>query len=192
MASTPLNRDAAWQLLTEYTKSDSLLKHALGVEAALRGYARKFGEPELDWGLVGLLHDFDYERWPTAEDHPFRGCEILEAQGYPEWLRRAILSHADYSGVPRDSRLEKTLFACDEMAGFVTAAALVRPSKSLLDLEAGSVVKRMKDKAFARAVKREDLRAGAELLGLPIDEHIANVIAFMREQADALGLRGSA
>jgi len=192
MASTPLNRDAAWQLLTEYTKSDSLLKHALGVEAALRGYARKFGEPELDWGLVGLLHDFDYERWPTADDHPFRGCEILAAQGYPEWLRRAILSHADYSGVPRDSRLEKTLFACDEMAGFVTAAALVRPSRSLLDLEAGSVIKRMKDKAFARAVKREDLRAGAELLGLPIDEHIANVIAFMREQADALGLRGSA
>ena len=192
MASTPLNRDAAWQLLTEYTKSDSLLKHALGVEAALRGYARKFGEPELDWGLVGLLHDFDYERWPTAEDHPFRGCEILEAQGYPEWLRRAILSHADYSGVPRDSRLEKTLFACDEMAGFVTAAALVRPSKSLLDLEAGSVIKRMKDKAFARAVKREDLRTGAELLGLPIDEHIANVIVFMREQAGALGLRGSA
>jgi predicted hydrolase (HD superfamily) len=192
MASMPLNRDAAWQLLTEYTKSDSLLKHALGVEAALRGYARKFGEPELDWGLVGLLHDFDYERWPTAEDHPFRGCEILEAQGYPEWLRRAILSHADYSGVPRDSRLEKTLFSCDEMAGFVTAAALVRPSKSVLDLEAGSVIKRMKDKAFARAVKREDLRAGAELLGLPIDEHIANVIAFMREQADALGLRGSA
>jgi predicted hydrolase (HD superfamily) len=191
MAST-LNRDRAWQLLTEYTKSDSLLKHALGVEAALRGYARKFGEPELDWGLVGLLHDFDYERWPTAEDHPFRGCEILEAQGYPEWLRRAILSHADYSGVPRESRLEKTLFACDEMAGFVTAAALVRPSKSLLDLEAASVIKRMKDKAFARAVKREDLRAGAELLGLPIDEHIANVIAFMRDQADALGLRGSA
>jgi predicted hydrolase (HD superfamily) len=192
MASTPLTRDAAWQLLTEYTKSDSLLKHALAVEAALRGYARKFGEPELDWGLVGLLHDFDYERWPTADDHPFRGCEILEAQGYPEWLRRAILSHADYSGVPRDSRLEKTLFACDEMAGFVTAAALVRPSKSLLDLEAGSVIKRMKDKAFARAVKREDLRAGAGLLGLPIDEHIVNVIAFMREQADALGLRGSA
>jgi predicted hydrolase (HD superfamily) len=191
MAST-LNRDRAWQLLTEYTKSDSLLKHALGVEAALRGYARKFGEPELDWGLVGLLHDFDYERWPTAEDHPFRGCEILEAQGYPEWLRRAILSHADYSGVPRESRLEKTLFACDEMAGFVTAAALVRPSKSLLDLEAASVIKRMKDKAFARAVKREDLRAGADLLGLPIDEHIANVIAFMRDQADALGLRGSA
>ena len=139
---------------------------------------------------MALLHDFDYERWPTPEDHPFRGCEILEAQGYPEWVRRAILSHADYSGVTRDSRLEKTLFACDEMAGFVTAATLVRPSKSVLDLEASSVIKRMKDKAFARAVKREDLRAGAELLGLPLEEHISNVIASMREQADALGLRG--
>ena len=186
-----LSRDAAWQLLTEYTKSESLLKHALAVEAAVRGYARKFGEPEVEWAIVGLLHDFDYERWPTPDDHPFRGCEILEAEGYPEWLRRAILSHADYSGVPRESLLEKTLFACDEMAGFVTAATLVRPSKSVLDLEAGSVIKRMKDKAFARAVKRDDLRAGAELLGLPLEEHIANVIVFMREQADALGLRGS-
>jgi len=185
-----LSRDAAWQLLTEYTKSESLLKHALAVEAAVRGYARKFGEPELDWGIVGLLHDFDYERWPTPEDHPFRGCGILEAQGYPEWVRRAILSHADYSGVPRESALEKTLFACDEMAGFVTAATLVRPSKSVLDLEASSVIKRMKDKAFARGVKRDDLRAGAELLGLPLEEHISNVIGFMREQADALGLRG--
>jgi predicted hydrolase (HD superfamily) len=186
-----LSRDAAWRLLTEYTKSESLRKHALAVEAAMRGYARKFGEPEIEWGIVALLHDFDYERWPTAEDHPFRGCEILEAQGYPEWVRRAILSHADYSGVGRESLLEKTLFACDEMAGFVTAATLVRPSKSVLDLEANSVIKRMKDKAFARGVKREDLRAGAELLGLPLDEHIANVIASMREQADALGLRGT-
>jgi len=185
-----LSRDAAWRLLTEYTKSESLLKHALAVEAAVRGYARKFGEPDVEWGIVALLHDFDYERWPTPEDHPFRGCEILEAQGYPEWFRRAILSHADYSGVPRESLLEKTLFACDEMAGFVTAAALVRPSKSVLDLEARSVIKRMKDKAFARGVKRDDLRAGAELLGLPLEEHISNVIAFMREQADALGLRG--
>ena len=189
MASS-LSRDAAWRLLTEYTKSESLLKHALAVEAAVRGYACKFGEPEGEWGIVGLLHDFDYERWPTAADHPFRGSEILEAQGYPAWVRRAILSHADYSGVPRESLLEKTLFACDEMAGFVTAAALVRPSKSVLDLEASSVVKRMKDKAFARGVKREDLGAGAELLGLPIDEHISNVITFMRGQADALGLRG--
>jgi predicted hydrolase (HD superfamily) len=186
-----LSRDAAWRLLTEYTKSESLLKHALAVEAAVRGYARKFGEPDAEWGIVALLHDFDYERWPTAENHPFRGCEILEAQGYPEWVRRAILSHADYSGVPRESLLEKTLFACDEMAGFVTAATLVRPSKSVLDLEASSVVKRMKDKAFARGVKRDDLRAGAELLGLPLEEHISNVIGFMREQADALGLRGT-
>jgi len=186
-----MNRDEAWQLLTEYTKSDSLLKHAMAVEAALRGYARQFGEDEEAWGIVGLLHDFDYERWPSLDDHPFRGCEILEEKGYPDWVTRAILSHADYSGVARDSRLEKTLWACDEMAGFITAAALVRPSKSLLDLEASSVVKRMKDKAFARAVKREDLRMGAEILGLPLETHIANVIGFMRERADALGLRGS-
>jgi predicted hydrolase (HD superfamily) len=187
-----LTRDAAWALLTEYTRSESLLKHALGVEAAVRGYARHFGEDEQGWGIVALLHDFDYERWPSPEDHPFRGVEILERLGYPDWVRRAILSHADYSGVSRDSLLEKTLFACDELSGFVTAAALVRPSKSVLDLEASSVMKRMKDKAFARAVSRDDLRAGAELLGLPLDRHIANVIEFMRGQADALGLRGSA
>jgi putative nucleotidyltransferase with HDIG domain len=185
------SRDDAWALLTEYTKSDSLLKHALAVEAAVRGYARTFGENEEDWGIVALLHDFDYERWPSADDHPFRGVEILRERGFPEWATRAILSHADYSGVPRESRLEKTLFACDEMAGFITAASLVRPSKSVLDLEPSSVVKRMKDKAFARGVKRDDLRAGAELLGLPLDVHIGNVIAFMRERADALGLRGS-
>jgi putative nucleotidyltransferase with HDIG domain len=186
-----MNRDEAWQVLTEYTKSDSLLKHAMAVEAAVRGYARRSGEDEEAWGIVGLLHDFDYERWPSADDHPFRGCEILRGMGYPEWVMRAILSHADYSGVPRESPLEKTLWACDEMAGFITAAALVRPSKSVLDLEASSVVKRMKDKAFARAVRREDLRGGAELLGLPLDAHITNVIGFMRERADALGLRGS-
>src|SRR5437868_890827 len=186
-----MNRDDAWRLLTEYTQSDSLLKHAMAVEAAVCGYARQFGEDENAWGVVALLHDFDYERWPTAEDHPFRGCEILREHGYPEWVTRAILSHADYSGVPRESRLEKTLWACDEMAGFITAASLVRPSKSILDLESASVVKRMKDKAFARAVKREDLRAGAELLGLPLETHVANVITFMRPQAEALGLRGS-
>jgi putative nucleotidyltransferase with HDIG domain len=186
-----INRDDAWQLLNEYTKSESLLKHALAVEAAVRGYARLFGEDEEAWGLVALLHDFDYERWPTAENHPFRGCEILSEKGYPEWVTRAILSHADYSGVARESRLEKTLWACDEMAGFITAASLVRPSKSVLDLEANSVIKRMKDKAFARAVKREDLRQGAEAIGLPLEEHIANVISFMRERADALGLRGT-
>jgi putative nucleotidyltransferase with HDIG domain len=186
-----MNRNDAWQLLNEYTKSDSLLKHAMAVEAAVRGYARKFGEDEDAWGVVALLHDFDYERWPTPEDHPFRGCEILREKGYPEWVTRAILSHADYSGVSRDSRLEKTLWACDEMAGFITAAALVRPSKSVLDLEPGSVLKRMKDKAFARAVKRDDLRKGAEVLELPLEEHIGNVITFIRERADALGLRGT-
>jgi putative nucleotidyltransferase with HDIG domain len=185
------NRDDAWRLLTEYTKSESLLKHAMAVEAAVRGYARKFGEDEQSWGLVALLHDFDYEQWPSLEEHPFRGSEILRERGYPEWVIRAILSHADYSGVTRESLLEKTLFACDEMAGFVTAASLVRPSKSVLDLESKSVMKRMKDKAFARGVKREDLAAGAELLGLPLEEHIGNVIAFMRGEAEALGLKGT-
>jgi len=189
--SIPPNRHDAWQLLTEYTKSESLLKHAMAVEAAVRGYAKKFGEDEEGWAVVALLHDFDYERWPSLDDHPFRGSEILRDQGYPEWVIRAILSHADYSGVPRDGLLEKTLFACDEMAGFITAASLIRPSKSILDLEPRSVLKRMKDKAFARGVKREDLVAGAGLLGLPLDEHVGNVIGFMREQADALGLRGT-
>jgi predicted hydrolase (HD superfamily) len=186
-----LSRSDAWALMTEYTQTESLRKHMLGVEAAVRGYARKWGEDEDDWGAVALLHDFDYERWPDAENHPFRGVEILKAKGYPNWLTRAILSHADYSGVPRESRLEHTLYACDEMSGFVTAAALVRPSKSVLDLEASSVIKRMKDKAFARAVNRDDLRRGAEELGLPLDEHITNVIAFMREAVDTLGLRGN-
>jgi putative nucleotidyltransferase with HDIG domain len=187
-----LNRDSAWQLLTEYTKSESLLKHAMAVEAAVRGYARRSGEDEEGWGIVALLHDFDYERWPTLGDHPLKGSETLRERGYPEWVIRAILSHAaEITGVARESALEKTLFACDEMAGFITAASLVRPSKSVLDLEPTSVVKRMKDKAFARGVKREDLRQGAQELGLPLEEHIANVIAFMRERADALGLRGT-
>jgi predicted hydrolase (HD superfamily) len=190
MSSTP-SRDEAWALLIEWTRSESLRKHALAVEAAVRGYARRFGEDENAWGIVGLLHDFDYERFPTPDDHPFRGCDELRRRGYPEWVMRAILSHAQYSGVPRESPLEKSLFACDEMAGFVTAAALVRPSKSVLDLEAASVIKRMKDKAFARAVSRDDLRIGAEELGLPLDVHVTNVIASLREQADALGLRGS-
>ena len=178
-------------MMTEYTHSESLRKHMLAVEAAVCGYARLFGEDEDDWGAVALLHDFDYERWPDPKDHPFRGVEILKERGYPEWVTRAILSHADYSGVPRESRLEHALYACDEMSGFVTAAALVRPSKSVLDLEPSSVTKRMKDNAFARAVSREDLRKGAEELGVPLDEHIKNVIEFMRLQADALGLRGT-
>ena len=185
------SRDDAWALLAEWTQNESLRKHALAVEAAVRGYARMYGENEENWGLVGLLHDFDYERFPTSADHPFRGCEELRRRGYPEWVTRAILSHADYSGVPRESLLEKTLFACDEMAGFVTAAALVRPSKSVLDLEPASVLKRMKDKAFARAVSRDDLRDGAAALGISLEEHAGNVIRFMREKANALGLRGT-
>ena len=189
--SDPVSRAAAWALLTEWTKGESLRKHALAVEAAVRGYARMFGENEDAWGAVALLHDFDYERYQTPADHPFRGCDELRRRGYPEWVMRAILSNAEYSGVSRDSRLEKTLFACDEMAGFITAASLVRPSKSVLDLEASSVIKRMKDKAFARAVSRDDLRRGAEEMGLPLDQHVTNVIAFMREHADALGLRGT-
>jgi predicted hydrolase (HD superfamily) len=190
MEST-LSRDDAWALLTEWTSGESLRKHALAVEAAVRGYARRFGEPEGDWGVVALLHDFDYERYPTAADHPFRGCEELRRRGYPDWVMGAILSHADYSGVPRESPLEKTLYACDEMAGFVTAAALVRPSRSVLDLEASSVLKRMKDKAFARAVSRDDLRRGAAELGLPLDEHVTNVIMFLRDSAGPLGLAGT-
>jgi putative nucleotidyltransferase with HDIG domain len=186
-----LSRDNAYALMTEYTQSESLRKHMLAVEAAVRGYARLWGEPEEDWAVVALLHDFDYERWPDQQNHPFRGVEILKEKGYPEWVTRAILSHAEYSGVARESRLEHALYACDEMSGFITACALVRPSKSVLDLEASSVLKRMKDKAFARAVNRDDLRRGAEEVGLPLDQHIASVIAFMRERADVLGLRGT-
>jgi putative nucleotidyltransferase with HDIG domain len=182
------SRDAAWDLLCEYTTSESLRKHALAVEAAVRAYARQYGEDEEAWSAVALLHDFDYERYPDAENHPYRGAGILREKGYPEWFVRAVLSHADYTGVTRETLLEKVLFACDEMAGFVTAAALVRPSKSVLDLEAPSVVKKMKDKAFARAVKREDLHAGAVALNLPLAEHITNVILAMRERAADLGL----
>ena len=185
-------REQAWETLTRYTKSEALLRHALAVEASTASYARRFGEDEELWRVAALLHDFDYEQWPTLGDHPNKGSEILREQGYPEWMIRAILSHAqEITGVSRDSLLEKTLFACDELAGFITAAALVRPSKSVLDLETSSVKKRMKDKAFARGVKREDLVAGAESLGIPLEEHITNVILAMREQADVLGLRGT-
>ena len=186
-----ITRARAWALVTEHIQGESLRKHLLAVETAVRGYARLWGEDEEAWGFVALVHDFDYEKYPDRENHPFRGVEMLQARGYPEWVTRAILSHADYSGVARQSRLEHTLFACDEMAGFITAAALVRPSRSVLDLEAASVIKRMKDKAFARAVPREELRRGAEEIGLPLDEHIGNVIRFLRERADDLGLRGT-
>lgn len=196
MPNELLSRDRAWALVTEYVQSESLRKHLLSVEAAVRGYARRMKAAgadinEDDWGFVALVHDFDYEKYPDAENHPFRGVEILQGLGYPEWVTRAILSHADYSGVARESALEKTLFACDEMAGFICAASLVRPSKSVLDLEAASVIKRMKDKAFARAVSRDDLKRGAEEIGLPLDQHISNVIESLREHADVLGLRGT-
>jgi putative nucleotidyltransferase with HDIG domain len=187
-----MNRQAAWELLMEYTKNESLLKHALAVEAALRAYAGKFGENTDEWGIVGLIHDFDYERYPSAEaGHPFKGAEVLREKGYPDFVVKAVLSHADYSGVLRETPLEKTLFACDELCGFITAAALVRPTKSVLDLEASSVRKRMKDKAFARNVKREDILKGAEVLGLDLTEHITFVIKAMQGIADELGLRGS-
>jgi putative nucleotidyltransferase with HDIG domain len=191
MLELTMNRDDAWALLTEYTKGESLQKHALGVEAAVRGYARKFGEDEEAWGITALLHDFDYERWPTLGDHPNKGAEILRVKGYPEWMIRAILSHAmEITGVTRDSLLEKTLFACDELAGFITATALIKPSKSLNEVDAKSVRKRMKDKAFARSVNRNDIINGAADLGVDLDEHITFCIEAMKMVADELGLAG--
>jgi putative nucleotidyltransferase with HDIG domain len=184
------DRAAAWCLLTEFTQSESLRKHALAVEVCMRAYARKRGEDEELWGVVGLLHDFDYEKYPSLEDHPFRGSEILKERGYSEEIRRAILSHATYSGVLRESMLEKTLFACDELAGFITACALVKPSKSLAEVEAPSVKKKMKDKAFARSVNREDIKVGATELGVPLEEHIAFCIEAMKGVAGELGLEG--
>jgi putative nucleotidyltransferase with HDIG domain len=189
-------REDAWKLLCEYTQSESLRKHMLAVETCVRAYARKNGADEELWGVTALLHDFDYERFPNADhatdkEHPAEGAKILRELGYPEEAVRAILSHADYSGVVRQSPLEHILFACDELAGFLTACTYVRPSKSILDLEVDSVKKRMRDKAFARGVSRDDVRKGAEELGIPLEEHIAFCIAAMRENADALGLRGN-
>jgi len=182
-----MNRQAAWDLLCEYTKNENLRKHALAVEACLRAYARKFGEDEEKWAVVGLIHDFDYELYPNAPDHPSKGSEILKEKGASEEIRRAILGHADYTGVPRDTLLAKALYACDELAGFITACALVRPDR-IATLEAKSVRKRMKDKAFARAVSREDITKGAEELGVPLDEHITFCIEAMGGVADDLGL----
>jgi len=186
-----MTRDDAWCLLTEFTRSESLRKHAASVEACLRAYARKFGEDEELWGNVGLIHDFDYERYPSAEEHPYKGNAILAERGWPEDMRRAVMSHADYTGVSRDSRLEKTLFACAELAGFITATALVKPNKSLAEVDAKSVRKRMKDKAFARSVSRDDIIHGAAALGVDLDEHIAFCIEAMRGVAAALGLTGT-
>jgi putative nucleotidyltransferase with HDIG domain len=189
-------RDDAWKLLCEFTASDSLRKHALAVEACVRFYACRADTDEDFWGVAALLHDFDYERWPNDEHrpdagHPFEGSVILRQRGYPEEMIHAILSHADYTGVARQSALDHTLFACDELAGFLTACALVKPSKSIRDVEAASVKKKLKDKAFARGVNREDVRQGAEELCLPLEDHIANCIEAMRGIAAELGLAGS-
>jgi putative nucleotidyltransferase with HDIG domain len=181
-------REAAWCLLTEFTQSESLKKHALAVEACMRAYARKAGSDEELWAVVGLLHDFDYEKYPSLEDHPYKGSEILKERGYPEEVRRAILSHAEYTGVARISPMEKTLFACDELAGFITACALVKPGKSLAEVEAKSVRKKMKDKAFARSVHREDIIQGASDLGVDLEEHIGFCIEAMKTIASDLGL----
>jgi putative nucleotidyltransferase with HDIG domain len=182
-----MNRSEAWDLLCEYTKNENLRKHALAVEACMRSYAVKCGEDEEKWSVVGLIHDFDYEVYPNAPDHPLKGSEILKEQGLSEEIRRAILGHADYTGVPRDTLMARTLFACDELAGFITACSLVRPDR-IASLEAKSVRKRMKDKAFARSVSREDITKGAEELGIPLDEHITFCIQAMRAIADQLGL----
>src|SRR5882672_5748577 len=220
-----VTREQAWSLLTEFTQSESLRKHALAVEACMRACSRKFGggskshereghdfsravsstldppasapegispspEEEL-WGIVGLIHDFDYERWPSLEDHPYKGNEILKERGYSDEIRRAIMSHAEYSGVTRDTPMEKALFACDELAGFITACTLVKPSKSLAEVEAKSVRKKMKDKAFARSVNRDDIVNGAADLGVELEEHIAFCIEAMKGIAGELGLEGS-
>src|SRR5947209_5112730 len=187
-----MNRGNAWELLTEYTSSESLRKHALAVEVCMRAYARKLGGDEEKWGVTGLLHDFDYERWPSAQEHPFVGNKILAERGYAEDVRRAILSHAEYSGVVRETPMEKALFACDELAGFITATALVKPGKSLAEVEAKSVRKKMKDKAFARSVSRDDIINGAAALGVDLEQHIAFCIEAMKGIAKELGLDGSA
>jgi predicted hydrolase (HD superfamily) len=189
-------REAAWQLLTEFTQSESLRKHALAVEACMRACSRKFGNGSADdenlWGIVGLIHDFDYERWPTPEEHPYKGHEILKERGYSDEIRRAIMSHAEYSGVTRDTPMEKALFACDELAGFITACALIKPGKSLAEVDVKSVRKRMKDKAFARKVNRDDIVNGAAALGVELDEHIAFCIDALKVVAEKLGLDRSA
>jgi predicted hydrolase (HD superfamily) len=216
-----MDREAAWGLLTEFTQSESLCKHALAVEACMRACARKYAREAHDregrdfsravsatsesgalapeglsvedlWGIVGLIHDFDYQRWPSLDDHPYKGNEILKQRGWPEVITRAVMSHAEYTGVTRDSAMEKALFACDELAGFITAVALIKPSKSLADVDVKSVRKRMKDKAFARKVNRDDIINGAAALGADLDEHIALCIDAMKGIATELGLDGSA
>ena len=182
------DRNYCLSLLKEYTQGDSLLKHAYAVETCVKAYAKKFNEDEVYWGNVALLHDFDYEKYPAAEEHPFKGAGILKEKGFSRDFTDSILSHADYSGVPRNNLLRKTLFACDELAGFITAVTYVRPSKTVDEVEVKSVKKKLKDKAFARNVSREDIQHGAEELGIPLDEHIEFCIKAMRENKIELGL----
>ena len=189
---TTKTRNEAWELLTEFTQSESLRKHALAVESCKRAYARTLGGEEDLWGVVGLVHDFDYEKYPSLDDHPYKGNEILKERGWSDEIRRAIMSHASYTGVTRDSAMEKTLFACDELAGFITACALVKPGKSLAEVEAKSVRKKMKDKAFARSVNRDDIVNGAAELGVDLEDHIAFCIEAMKGIAVDLGLNGNA
>src|SRR5689334_19316857 len=187
-----MDRNQAWEILCEFTKSDSLRKHALAVESCVAAYARKLGEDENKWSVTALLHDFDYEMHPNAPDHPMKGESILAERGVPADVRRAILSHANYSGVPRESALEKTLFACDELAGFITAVSLVKPGRSVHEVDTKSVRKKMKDKAFARSVSREDIVNGASEMGADLDQHIEFCIQAMQERAKELGLAGAA
>jgi putative nucleotidyltransferase with HDIG domain len=181
-------REEAWELLTEWTQNPNLLKHALAVEAAMRFYARKFGEDEDLWGVTGLIHDFDYERNPEAPAHPTVGMEVLREKGWPEEILSAIAGHAPYLGVPRETPMEKTLFAVDELCGFVTAVAYMRPSRTLAEVDVAAVRKKLKQVGFARAVSREDIQQGAEELGVPLDEHIANCIEALQGISSDLGL----
>ena len=187
-----MTRDEAWIVVCEFVKSDSLRRHMLGVEACLAAYAQKFGEDAERWQVTALLHDFDWEIHPNAPDHPMKGEAILAERGVDEEIRRAILSHANYSGVARVSLLERALFACDELAGFLTACSYVKPGKSILEVDVGSVKRKLKDKAFARNVNREDIVNGAQELGVPLDEHIAFCIEAMKAKAAELGLAGAA
>ena len=183
-----ITRDLAWSILTEFTKGESLRRHARAVEASMRAYARRYGAPEEAWGIAGMLHDFDYEMHPRAPHHPIKGAEILLARGVPEPIVHAILAHADYSGVPRVSRLDRALYACDELSGFVHAVALVRPGRVITGLEPASVRRKLKDKGFARTVNRDDVYRGAAELGVDLDAHIAFVISALTEVAPEIGL----
>ncbi|QRN84325.1 HDIG domain-containing protein [Chloroflexota bacterium] len=186
-----MNRDEAYNIVTEYVKNPNLIKHMLAVEAAMRFYARKFGEDEEKWAMAGLLHDFDWEIHPTMEEHPLAGEPILREKGVSEEIIHAVMSHADHTGVPRETLMEKTLFACDELTGLITAVALVRPSKALYDLKAKSVKKKWKDHSFAAGANREEMEKGAEELGIELWEHVSNVIQAMDAIADDLDLAGS-